>query len=148
MHVAEALDAVGFAEAVADLVVDGPGFFVALAGERVLGQLQVHVAEASDAVGFAEAVADLVVDGPGFFVALAGERVLGTVVEPICAAKQDVALCLRFQRFPCQVMAFSQGQKLGYPRAFPRSCASSQASHQAFRAGSSSVQKLWYSASR
>ena len=70
-------DAVGFAEAVADVVVDGPGFFVALAGERVLGQAQVHVAEARDAVGFAEAVADFVVDGPGFFVALAGERVLG-----------------------------------------------------------------------
>ena len=81
--------------------------------------MPVHVAEALDAVGFAEAVADFVVDGPGFFVALAGERVLVTVVEPICAAKQDVALCLRFQRFPCQVMAFSQGQKLGYPRVFP-----------------------------
>ena len=51
MHVAEALDAVGFAEAVADGVVDGAGFLVALAGERVLGQLQVHVAEALDAVG-------------------------------------------------------------------------------------------------
>ena len=76
MHVAEGLDAVGFAAAGADGVVDGPGFFVALAGERVLGQLQVHVAEAFDAVGFAAAGADLVVDGPGFFVALAGERVL------------------------------------------------------------------------
>ena len=29
------------------VVVDGPGFFVALAGERVLGQAQVHVAEAA-----------------------------------------------------------------------------------------------------
>ena len=72
-------------------MVDGPGFFVALAGERVLGQAQVHVAEALDAVGFAEAVADFVVDGPGFFVALAGERVLGQVQVHVAEALMQLA---------------------------------------------------------
>ena len=63
MHVAQAADAVGFAQAGADGPVDGQRFFVALPGLRVLGQAHMHVAQAADAVGFAQAVTDGLVMG-------------------------------------------------------------------------------------
>jgi hypothetical protein len=76
--VAEALDAIGLAEDVADALVEGSRFLEALASALVVGTFQGDVAEAFDAIGLAEDVADALVEGQRFLEALASGLVVGT----------------------------------------------------------------------
>ncbi|WP_343423583.1 hypothetical protein, partial [Candidatus Amarolinea dominans] len=73
---ASPLQAVGFAEAVLHLLVEGEGLAVVLLGVGVLFEEGFHGGQPPQAVGFAEAVLHLLVEGEGLAVVLLGVGVL------------------------------------------------------------------------
>ena len=90
--VAQAPDAVGFAEEVADALEERPGRLIVRAGGIMIGAAAGDVAQALDAVGLAEDRADALVEQPGRLIVRAGGVMVGARARDVAQAFDAVGL--------------------------------------------------------